>query len=82
MNEQRGVDQPTVYQIRVKGTLDPVWSDWFEGLTINNLKGVETLLSGNVDDQYALYDILVKISDLGLVLISVQQQVNGGNDDK
>ncbi|HXW01401.1 MAG TPA: hypothetical protein VEC93_23525 [Anaerolineae bacterium] len=25
---------PTHYHIKVKGQLDPHWSDWFDGLTI------------------------------------------------
>jgi hypothetical protein len=59
------------YVIRVKGQLGPEWSDWFEGLTITAQANGETLLSGSVADEAALYGLLVKIRDLGLPLIAV-----------
>ena len=34
------------YKIRVKGHLDELWSDWFDGLEITNLENGETMLSG------------------------------------
>ena len=32
-----------VYQIRIKGQLDPQWTDWFEGLTITLEENGDTL---------------------------------------
>lgn len=60
-------------QIRVKGHLDPPsrWSDWLSGLTIENQPGGEALLSGLLPDQSALYGVLNRIRDLGLILVSV-----------
>ena len=66
-------DEPTVYCIRVKGCLDPRWSDWFDGLEIVPLGDEETLLSGPVADQSALHGLISKIRDLGLPLISVRR---------
>ena len=63
-------NQPMIYQIRVKSHLDSNWTDWFEGLTIT-LESGYTLLTGPVVDQAALYALLKKIRDLGMVLISV-----------
>ncbi|OGN95791.1 MAG: hypothetical protein A2Z71_08685 [Chloroflexi bacterium RBG_13_50_21] len=63
-------DQPTAYQIRLKGLLDASWADWFDGFTIT-VQGDETLLVGAVPDQSALHGILAKINDLGVSLISV-----------
>jgi hypothetical protein len=63
-------DQPTAYQIHLKGALDSSWSDWFDGFSIN-VQGGDTILVGVVPDQSALYGILAKINDLGLSLISV-----------
>ncbi len=57
--------------IRVKGHLDPEWSEWLNGLTITHPKPHETLLAGFVTDQAALYGLLSKLRDLGLALISV-----------
>jgi hypothetical protein len=65
------LDQPMVYQIRIKGHLGPQWADWFGGLTITLEEGGETLLTCLVVDQAALYGLLRKVRDLGLPLISV-----------
>ena len=65
-------DQPTEYHIRLKGTLDSSWSDWFDGFTIT-VEGDESILIGVVCDQSALHGILAKINDLGLSLISVKK---------
>ena len=58
-------------EIRVKGQIDEHWSDWFEGLTITHTDQDETILSGTVVDQAALYGLLAKLRDLGLPLLSV-----------
>lgn len=65
-------NQPTVYQIRIKGQLDSQWSDWFSGLTIS-LDDGDTLMTGPVSDQAALYGLLKKVRDLGMPLVSVVQ---------
>jgi hypothetical protein len=64
-------DQPVVYQIRIKGQLDPEWTDWFEGLAVTRDEDGNTLLTGSVIDQAALHGLLKKVRDLGLTLISV-----------
>ncbi len=64
---------PTHYQIKVKGQLDPRWSDWFDRLTINHEADGSTTLSGPVVDQAALYGILLKLHNLNLSLLSVSQ---------
>jgi hypothetical protein len=72
--------QPMVYQIRVKSHLGSAWSDWFEGLTITREKTGHTLLTGPVVDQAALYGLLKKIRDLGMLLISVKCLESGQVD--
>ena len=64
--------QPMVYQIRVRGHLGPQWTDWFDGLEINPEEEGDTLLTGLVADQAALYGLLRKVRDLGLVLLTLQ----------
>jgi hypothetical protein len=62
---------PQYYEIRLKGHLDERWTAWFEGLTITLEDNGDTLLTGAVIDQAALYGLLKKVRDLGLPLISV-----------
>jgi hypothetical protein len=64
------LDQPMVYQIRIKGHLGPQWADSFGGLTITLVDNGDTLLTGPVVDQAALHGLLRKVRDLGMPLIS------------
>jgi hypothetical protein len=68
----RHVDQAE-YQIRIRGVLDPCWSDWLDGLTVTIMEGRDTILAGPVRDQAALHGLLAKIRDLNLVLVSVER---------
>ncbi|MBV9670592.1 MAG: hypothetical protein JOZ43_06520 [Acidobacteriales bacterium] len=63
--------EPLVYQIRIKGHLGREWADWFGGLTVTLEANGETLLTGPVVDQAALYGVLRKVRDLGMPLLSV-----------
>jgi hypothetical protein len=54
------------YEIRVKGHLPEHWSEWLEGLTITHGANGETVLSGSLRDQAALFGVVVKVRDLGL----------------
>jgi hypothetical protein len=60
-----------VYAIRVTGNIDAHWSEWFDGLTINNIQPGEAMISGEMVDQAALHGTLNKIRNLNLALISV-----------
>jgi len=68
----RQFDQPSMYQIKVKGGFDETWSDWFDALTVVQHKD-ETLLTGLVRDQAALHGLLAHIRDLGLPILLVEQ---------
>jgi hypothetical protein len=70
-NSESDETQRPVYQIRIKGHLSRDWTDWFEGLTLTALDNGETLLTGPVADQAALYGLLRKVRDLGIPLLSV-----------
>lgn len=67
----------STYEFRVKGHLQPDWSDWLEGLAITHLESGETMLSGPVADQAALHGVLAKLRDLNLTLISVNRIETG-----
>ncbi|MBP1468824.1 hypothetical protein EYB53_024145 [Candidatus Chloroploca sp. M-50] len=63
--------ESAVYQITVKGQLSADWRTWFDGMTVTQTANGETLITGVVADQSALYGLLRKVRDLGLPLISV-----------
>ena len=66
---------PTHYEIKIKGHLNVVWSDWFEDLKVTQLADNETMLSGQLPDQTALHGLLKRIRDLNLTLISITSDI-------
>ena len=64
------LDQPTVYQIRIRGHLDRRWTEWFGDVSITLEVNGDTLLTCLVVDQAALHGLLRKVRDLGMPLIS------------
>ncbi|HVP20723.1 MAG TPA: hypothetical protein VMS73_02560 [Anaerolineaceae bacterium] len=60
------------YRIRIRSHLDNDWKSWFDGLTLQHGANGETILTGPVPDQAALFAVLMKIRDLGLTLIAVE----------
>lgn len=65
--------KPLVYRIVLKGELDSAWADYFECLSISHDAHGNTLLTGPIVDHTALHSILLKIRDLNLKLVSVNQ---------
>jgi hypothetical protein len=55
-------------EIRVKECIDERWSEWLDDLTITHTDEHETVLTGPVLDQAALYGLVAKLRDLGLSL--------------
>jgi ubiquinone/menaquinone biosynthesis C-methylase UbiE len=66
---------PTYYQIYIKGHLDERRMRWFDGLAVARLPDGKTLISGPILDQAALHGLLNRIRDLGMELISVQPKI-------
>jgi len=73
LNPKTDPCQSMVYQIRIKGHLGSQWTDWFGGLAITLEENGDTLLTGPVIDQAALYGLLKKVRDLGMPLLSVNR---------
>ena len=61
----------TMYEIRLKGHLDPRHVGWLEGFSMTLRPNGETILTGIVADQAALFGLLFRIRDLGIPLLAV-----------
>lgn len=70
-------DEPSLYQIRLKGHLGPQWAACFDGFALTNSENGEALLTGMITDQAALHGVLARIRDLGLPLLSVNCLASG-----
>lgn len=70
-------DKPQRYKIKVQGSLDESWVNWFLGLKITIEKDFDgrpiTNLCGQIIDQSELRGILNKLWDLNLSLLSVER---------
>ena len=66
-------------EVRIEGHLDKGWMDWLGGFTIVHTEQDQTLLTGSVQDQAALYGLIAKLRDLGvkLVLVNYREQPYG-----
>jgi len=70
--------EEAIYEIKIGGILDESWSEWMDGLSITPTVDGNTVLAGPIRDQCALHGLLVKIRDLGLPLVSVEQREQRG----
>ncbi len=77
MDERRGSrndrHEAKRYQIRLKGRLDDGWAEWLGGMSLTHASDGTTVLVGPVADQAALHGLLQKLRDLGITLISVNE---------
>ena len=67
-------------QIRVKGKIDERWSEWLDGLTITHTEEGDTVLTGSVLDQSAVYGLIAKLRDLGLPLSAMSSVEEVSNE--
>ena len=65
------LDEPVVYEFKVVQSLSDQRAAWFDGLELAHDAQGNTLLTGPIVDQAALYGVLTKIRDLNLILLSV-----------
>jgi hypothetical protein len=68
-------------EIRIKGCLDPHWTEWLGGLSITHSGEDQTLLSGQLADQAALFGLIARLRDLGLEVIYLKYGVGEGMDE-
>ncbi len=76
LNRAPSVGQPATYRLQVQGRLDATWSDWFGGMNVT-VKDKDdgpaiTTMTGVIPDQAALYGLLNRLRDLGLLLLEVR----------
>jgi hypothetical protein len=69
-------------EIRVKGRIDRGWSEWIGGLVISYTEQGDTVLTGQIRDQAALYGLLEKLSNVGMQLLSFSSQGTGASTAK
>jgi hypothetical protein len=62
----------SLYRIRIKGRLGDTALSAFPSMT-SELMGSETVLTGRLEDQSALFGILAQIEGLGLELLELRQ---------
>lgn len=70
------INEPAYYEFRVRGRLSSKSVPWFEGMRFTVDEAVnppQTILEGYIEDQAALYGLISRIRDLGLMLLSVKQ---------
>ena len=65
------LDQPAAYQIRLQGRISIDLSDWLTDVVIAFEDG-QTIMTGRVCDQAALFGLLSFVRDLGVPLLSVE----------
>jgi hypothetical protein len=63
---------PGLYAIRIKGRLGATALSAFPSM-VHELQGSETVLTGLLEDQSALFGVLAQIEALGLELLDVRQ---------
>ena len=66
----------TVYELRISGHLGQPTLAWFEDLNVTvdrTTSPSQTVISGPMRDQAALYGLISRIRDLGLTLLSVNR---------
>ena len=75
---QFSLDQPAIYRIRVYGTLDARWSERMEDMQITHSAAAldQTLLTGKLTDQAALFGVLNSLYTLGMFLLQVEHLEN------
>jgi hypothetical protein len=67
------MDDQQHFEIRVQGHISNARADFFEAMNIRRESDGTTTLHGPLPDQTALHSILIRIRDLNLKIISVNE---------
>ena len=71
-DDDRVATLPGVYRIRIKGRLGATALSAFPSM-VAEVNGSETVLTGFLEDQSALFGVVAQIEALGLELLELQQ---------
>jgi hypothetical protein len=71
-----------VYKIRIKDHLEDYWKHLFDEMTLVNLENGEVELFGPIENQDKLFDLITKIRDLNMTLISIDHLENVSDLEK
>ncbi len=61
------------YEFRVKDHLEEGWFRMFPGLSVKNIENGEVLISGWLTNQAVVHNLLNRIQNLNLILISMSR---------
>jgi hypothetical protein len=70
------------YRILLDGYPDASWADWFSQATFDHSDDGKTVLTVHIPDQPALMGLLIKLNNLGLVLIQITRDYSGDITNK
>jgi hypothetical protein len=76
-NSAIGGCEPPRYEIRVRGPIGPTVMQAFPTFTASR-SGHDTLLTGSIPDQSALYGVIHQLEALGLQLLEIHRRRCGG----
>jgi hypothetical protein len=63
---------PGLYTIRIEGRLGPTALSAFPSM-VSELRGTETVLTGQLEDRSAVFGVLAQIEALGLELLELRK---------
>lgn len=64
-------DHMLAVEIIVIGKIDKEWCEWLGGLAVTHSELDQTVLTGVLTDQAAVYGVISRLRDLGISLSSV-----------
>jgi hypothetical protein len=71
-----GGSEPRCYELRVRGPIGPTMMEAFPTLAASR-SGEDTLLTGSLPDQSALYGLIHQLEALGLQLLEIRCLLTG-----
>ena len=75
-NTATGGREPSGYELRVRGPIGPTMMQAFPTLAVSR-SGQNTLLTGSLPDQSALYGVIHQLEALGLQLLEIRRLPTG-----